>query len=406
MEIIRKKYMNTLMNFKDKHIIKIVSGIRRCGKSTLLKMFANHLRILDVQDEQIIFINFENIEYEELKNKKKLYEYIKSKIIKNKMNYIFLDEIQQVSEFEKVVDSLFLHDNVDIYITGSNAYFLSSEISTLLTGRYIEIKMLPLSFSEYASAIAHNDLLTLFYDYIQYSSFPQIIEIIENNKENANLFIDGIINTILYKDVMSRNFINDKLTLEKVLNYLYDNIGNRTSINKIVSTLQSNSKNEKSSYNVISNYVQALIDSFLIYKVPRFDIKGKEILKTQEKFYAVDIGIRYQILGQSSLRDIGHILENVVYLELLRRYDKVYIGKYDENEIDFITKSETGPTYFQVATTTIGDNSDIIERELRPLSKINDNSPKYILTLDNEPIVDYEGIKKMNVLRWLLEEGG
>ena len=403
MEISRKKYMDTLINFKDMHIIKVISGIRRCGKSTLLKMYANLLRKLEIQDEQIIFINFENIEYEELKSKKKLYDYIKNKIIKNKMNYIFLDEIQQVFEFEKVVDSLFLYDNVDIYITGSNAYFLSSEISTLLTGRYIEIKMLPLSFSEYASAIYYDNLTSLFYEYIQYGSFPQIIEITKKNKENANLFIDGILNTILYKDVMSRNFINDKLTLEKVLAYLYDNIGNRTSINKIANTIQSNSKNGKNSYNVITNYVQALIDSFLIYKVPRYDIKGKEILKTQEKFYAVDIGIRYHLLGQSSLRDIGHILENVVYLELLRRYEKVYVGKYDEYEIDFIVRNEEGPIYFQVATTTYGDDNNILNRELKPLKKINDNSPKYILTLDNEPTIDYDGIKKINILKWMLE---
>ena len=283
-----------------------------------------------------------------------------------------------MNEFEKTVDSLFINKDVDLYITGSNAYLLSSELATLLTGRYIEIKMLPLSFKEYLSSFEDKtDLSRKFRDYLRYSSFPQAVELYKINPENINLFLDGIYNTILFKDVMQRKGITDKNVLERVTKYLYDNIGNRTSMKSISDNIEGIEKN--SSYNTISNYVDALIDSYLIFKANRYDIKGKEFLKTQEKYYAIDIGLRYYMLGQGSGRDMGHILENVVYLELLRRGYEVYIGKYDDLEVDFVAKNLENTIYYQVALTTRGENerdNKILDRDLTPLKKINDNYPK------------------------------
>lgn len=400
----RDEYLSILKNFKDQQIIKVITGIRRCGKSTLLEIYQDYLKGNGVQENQIISINFENADYEELQDRKKLYEYIKGLLIKDKKTYIFLDEIQNVKDFEKTVDSLFINKNVDLYITGSNAYMLSSELATLLTGRYIEIKMLPLSFKEYMSAFEDKtDISKKFSAYLRYSSFPQAVEFYKINPNNIHLFLDGIYNTILFKDVMQRNGINDKIVLEKVTKYLYDNIGNRTSLKSITDNLEGIEKN--SSYNTISNYVDALIESYLIFKANRYDIKGKEILKTQEKYYAVDIGLRYYMLGQESGRDMGHILENIVYLELLRRGYEVFIGKYDDLEVDFVARKPEGNEYYQVALTTRSneyDDNKILNRELTPLKKINDNYPKYLLTLDDDLDTDFEGIRKINAIDWLL----
>ena len=404
--IFRKDYIDILNNFKDQQIIKVITGIRRCGKSTLLEMYQDYLKENGILEEQIISINFEDSDYEELQDRKKLYEHIKSKLVKNRKTYIFLDEIQNVEEFEKTVDSLFINKDTDIYITGSNAWFLSSELATLLTGRYVEIKMLPLSFKEYMYAFEDKtDISRKFRDYLRYSSFPQAIELYKVNPNNINLFLDGIYNTILFKDVMKRKGITDKNTLERVTKYLYDNIGNRTSIKGISDSIEGLEKNN--SYNTVSTYVQALIDSFMVYRVNRYDIKGKEFLKTQEKYYAIDIGLRYYMLGQASGKDMGHILENIVYLELLRRGYEVYIGKYEEMEVDFVAKNSQNTIYYQVALTTRDESNQensTLKRELKPLEKINDNYPKYILTLDDDLDADFDGIKKINVLDWLLEE--
>ena len=401
----REDYLSILKNFKDQQIIKVITGIRRCGKSTLLEMFQDYLKENGIDNKQIISINFESADYEELQDRKKLYEYIKEKLIKGKKTYVFLDEIQNVPEFEKTVDSLFIDKNVDLYITGSNAYLLSSELATLLTGRYIEIKMLPLSFKEYMSSFEDKtDISRKFRDYLRYSSFPQAVEIYKLNPENINLFLDGIYNTVLFKDVMQRKGITDKNVLERVTKYLYDNIGNRTSMKSISDNIEGIERN--SSYNTIANYVDSLLESYLLFKVNRYDIKGKEFLKTQEKYYAVDIGLRYYMLGQGSGRDMGYILENVVYLELLRRGYEVYIGKYDDLEVDFIAKNTENTVYYQVVLTTRGENEEynkILDRELTPLKKINDNYPKYILTLDDDLDADFDGIKKINVLDWLLK---
>ena len=403
-KINREDYLSILKNFKDKQIIKVITGIRRCGKSTLLEIFQEYLLKTGVERSQIISINFENSDYEELQDRKKLYEYIKQKLVKGKKTYVFLDEIQNVKDFEKTVDSLFINKDVDLYITGSNAYLFSSELATLLTGRYIEIKMLPLSFKEYVSAFEDKtDLSRKFRDYLRYSSFPQSIDLYKTNPNNINMFLDGIYNTILFKDVMQRKEITDKVVLEKVIKYLYDNIGNRTSLKNICDNLEGIEKN--SSYNTISKYVDALLDSYLVYKANRYDIKGKEILKTQKKYYAVDIGLRYYMLGQKSGRDMGHILENVVYLELLRRGYEVFIGKYDDLEVDFIARKPEEIVYYQVALTIRENNeldNKILERELMPLKKINDNYPKYILTLDDDLDADYDGIRKINAIDWLM----
>ena len=403
-KINREDYLSILKNFKDKQIIKVITGIRRCGKSTLLEIFQEYLLKTGVERSQIISINFENSDYEELQDRKKLYEYIKQKLVKGKKTYVFLDEIQNVKDFEKTVDSLFINKDVDLYITGSNAYLFSSELATLLTGRYIEIKMLPLSFKEYVSAFEDKtDLSRKFRDYLRYSSFPQSIDLYKTNPNNINMFLDGIYNTILFKDVMQRKEITDKVVLEKVIKYLYDNIGNRTSLKNICDNLEDIEKN--SSYNTISKYVDALLDSYLVYKANRYDIKGKEILKTQEKYYAVDIGLRYYMLGQKSGRDMGHILENIVYLELLRRGYEVFIGKYDDLEVNFIARKPEEIVYYQVALTIRENNeldNKILERELMPLKKINDNYPKYILTLDDDLDADYDGIRKINAIDWLM----
>ncbi len=400
----RDNYLNILKNFKDQQIIKVITGIRRCGKSTLLEIFQDYLKDNGISDEQIISINFEDADYEELQDRKELYKYIKSKLVKGKKTYVFLDEIQNVKEFEKTVDSLFINKDVDLYITGSNAYLLSSELATLLTGRYIEIKMLPLSFKEYMSSFNDKtDVSRKFRNYLRYSSFPQAVELYRINPENIKMFLDGIYNTVLFKDVMQRKGITDKTILERITKYLYDNIGNRTSLKGISNNLEGIDKN--SSYNTISNYVEALIDSYLIFRASRYDIKGKEFLKTQEKYYAVDIGLRYYMLGQESGKDMGHILENIIYLELLRRGYDVYIGKYDDLEVDFVAKKPENTEYYQVALTTRSeDDNKILERELAPLKKINDNYPKYILTLDEDLDADFDGIKKINALDWLLDE--
>lgn len=402
----RDHYLSILKNFKDQQIIKVITGIRRCGKSTLLEIYRDYLRDSMVEESQIISINFEDADYEKLLDRRKLYDYIKTRLVKGKKTYVFLDEIQNVNEFEKTVDSLFINKDVDLYITGSNAYLLSSELATLLTGRYIEIKMLPLSFKEYVSAFKDKtDLSRKFRNYLRYSSFPQAVELYKVNPENITLFLDGIYHTILLKDVMQRKGITDKNVLEKVTKYLYDNIGNRTSIKSISDNIEGVEKN--SSYNTIANYIDALIDSYLIFKANRYDIKGREFLKTQEKYYAADIGLRYYMLGQSSAKDMGHILENVVYLELLRRGYEVYIGKYDELEVDFVAKKPENTVYYRVALTTRTEENaknTILDRELAPLKRINDNYPKYILTLDDDLDADFDGIKKINVLDWLLEE--
>lgn len=394
----RKEYLNTLIDFKDKHIIKVLTGIRRCGKSTLFILFQNYLLNNEVTKEQIISINFEDIDYEELLDYKALYKYIKERLIPNKMNYIFLDEIQNVENYQKAVDSLFLKDNIDLYLTGSNAYLLSGEIATLLSGRYIEIQMLPLSFKEYVSYFNDKtDLARKYTDYLINSSFPYTLEL-NGLKKNIREYLGGIYSTVVLKDIIARKNINDVFMLESIIRFMFDNIGNLCSIKKIADTMTSDGR--KITSPTVENYLSALVDSYILYKVRRYDIKGKQYLKTGEKYYVVDIGLRYYLLGTKKV-DMGHILENIIYLELLRRGYEIYIGKVGSTEVDFIAINDEGIEYYQVALTVHDEKT--LERELYPLNSISDHNPKYLLTLDNDPITSHNGIKQINAIDWLLK---
>ena len=407
----REEYLDFLIKSKDKQIIKVVSGVRRCGKSTLFEIYKDYLLKNGVEKIQIISINFEDMDYEELTDYKKLYEYIKSKIIEDKKNYIFLDEIQNVDKFEKVVDSLFIKENIDLYITGSNAYFMSSELATLLSGRYIELKMLSLSFKEYYQTRLEYEnldkkenkilktLMQYYNEYIVNSSFPYTLQL-NNNLKNIYEYLSGIYNSVLLKDIVARLKIADVMRLESVVKYIFDNIGNLTSISKIANTLTSMGR--KTDTKTVEKYVKGLIDGLLIYEVNRYNIKGKEFLSTLSKYYVSDLGLRQMILGNRNI-DMGHILENIIYLELLRRKANVYVGQFDKNEIDFVVIDSNEVEYYQVALTVLDENT--LKRELAAFKNIKDNYPKYLITLDDLlPNTDYEGIKVINALEWLLGE--
>ena len=393
----RDEYLQKLIKFKDKKLIKVVTGIRRCGKSTLLKLFRDYLLENKVDSNQIITVNFENPDFDNLRNYKSLYDYLKSMLAPNKKNYILLDEIQNVQDYQKAIDGLYILDNVDLYITGSNAYFMSGELATLLSGRYIEVQMLPLSFKEYTSVFNDNrDLPTLYKQYLENGSFPYITEL-EEDKEQIQAYLSGIYNTVILKDVVSRKKISDVSVLESIIKFMFDNIGTITTPKKISDTMTS--KGRKVSNHTVENYLTALVDSLILYKANRYDIKGKQYLETQEKYYVVDIGLRYFLLG-SKYVDMGHILENVVYLELIRRGFKVYIGKVDNLEVDFVAEKNGEIEYYQVAQTVM--NIETLTRELTPLNNIKDHNPKYLITMDNVPKVSYNGIKQIYALDWFL----
>ncbi len=395
--ISRTEYLNFLIRSKDKQLIKVISGIRRCGKSTLFEIYIDYLLNHGVDKEQLIFINFEDLSYNHLRDYMTLFSFIMERVQPDRMNYIFLDEIQHVSQFERVVDSLFIQKNIDIYITGSNAYFMSGELATLLSGRYIELKMLPLSFKEYCSGTdIHKSISEKYRDYQINSSFPYAINIMNDRKLLIN-YLEGIFNTVILKDVVARNKIGNVVMLEDVIKFLFDNIGNQTSTTKIANTMTSDGR--KIDSKTVEKYIKALTESLIIYKAKRYNIKGKQYLKTLEKYYVVDIGLRYMLLGMSRT-DVGHILENIVYLELIRRGYDVYVGQYGDMEVDFVAMNENGIEYFQVAATVRDEKT--LNRELKPLLKIKDHYPKYLLTLDEDPEGDYQGIRRINVLDYLL----
>ena len=407
----RKEYLDFLVKSKDRQIIKVVSGVRRCGKSTLFEIYKDFLLENGVEKNQIISINFEDMDYEELTDYKKLYEYIKSKMIGDKKNYIFLDEIQHVDKFEKVVDSLFIKKNADLCITGSNAYFMSSELATLLSGRYIELKMLPLSFKEYYQAKLEYEkleqkenrilktLIQYYNEYIVNSSFPYTLQL-DSDLKNIHEYLSGIYNSVLLKDIVARLKISDVMRLESVVKYIFDNIGNLTSLSKIGNTLTSMGR--KTDAKTIEKYIRGLTDSLLVHEVSRYNIKGKEFLSTLSKYYVADLGLRQMILGNRNI-DTGHILENIIYLELLRRKGNVYVGQFDKNEIDFVVINSNEIEYYQVALTVLDENT--LKRELDAFKNIKDNYPKYLITLDDVMVnTDYNGIKVVNALEWLLEE--
>lgn len=393
----REEYLNELIRWKDKDLIKVVTGIRRCGKSTLFDLFIDYLKMSGVKSNQIIYINLEDADYD-FKNYKELYHFINEKIISEDNFYVFLDEVQNVPGFQRAVDSLYIKKNVDVYITGSNAYLLSGELATLLSGRYIEIKMLPLSFKEYVSAFDNNNYQQLFLDYMRNGGMPGNINILKSNVNDLDNYLDGIFSTIVYKDIMARNNITDKLLLESVIKHIFDSIGSPISIKKISDTLTS--KGISTSNHTVENYITALLESFLIYKVERFDVKGKNLLARDYKYYVVDSGLRSYLLGKKADSDMGHILENIVYLELLRRGYKVYVGKVDDLEVDFVAENRDGLRYYQVALTVRDEK--VLERELRSLQKTGDHYPKTLLTLDMDLETDYDGIRKVNVVDWLL----
>lgn len=393
----REEYLDELIRWKDKDLIKVVTGIRRCGKSTLFDLFIDYLKMSGVKSNQIIYINLEDADYD-FKDYKELYHFINDKIVSEDNFYVFLDEVQNVPGFQRAVDSLYIKKNVDVYITGSNAYILSGELATLLSGRYIEIKMLPLSFKEYISAFDNNNYQQLFLDYMRNGGMPVNINILKSNVNDLDKYLDGIFSTIVYKDIMARNNITDKLLLESVIKYIFDSIGSPISIKKISDTLTS--KGISTSNHTVENYITALLESFLIYKAERFDVKGKNLLARDYKYYVVDSGLRSYLLGKKADSDMGHILENIVYLELLRRGYKVYVGKVDDLEVDFVAENRDGLRYYQVALTVRDEK--VLERELRSLQKTGDHYPKTLLTLDMDLETDYDGIKKINVVDWLL----
>jgi len=394
----RQEYLNSLASFRDKKLIKVVTGVRRCGKSTLFELFQDYLRSNGIVDEQIISINLEDGEYDEIETYKQLYGFVMEKIDPDKNMYVFIDEVQRVVDFQKAIDSLYIKKNCDVYITGSNAHLLSGELATLLSGRYIEIKMLPLSFKEYVSAFPENlNIERLYIDYIQNSAFPYALEI--SKPKDRRLYLQSIYDTVVLKDIVARRKFPDTAMLKSVIRFMLDNIGNLCSTKKIADAMTSAGR--KIAVHTVENYLTALTDCFILYQIGRYDIKGKQYLKTGDKYYTVDIGLRYAMLGAKKA-DMGHILENIIFLELIRRGYEVYIGKVGKTEVDFIAIGDEGEEYFQVAHTVIDADGATLRRELAPLEAINDHNPKYLLTMDNTPLTSHNGIKQINALDWLL----
>lgn len=393
----RKEYLDALRRWRDKHVIKVITGIRRCGKSTLMELFQEELRRDGVPEERIIAINLEDYSHIALRDPMKLHAYIVEHADKTEKTYVFLDEIQNVADFPPMIDSLFLRKNLDLYLTGSNAYMLSGELATHLSGRYVTVDMLPLSFAEYVQWTGdQHDLSRKYREYLETSSFPYATEL-GGNRKAIEEYLSGIYHTVVLKDVIGRLKSADPMMLESILRFVYSSAGSPISTKKIADTLTSEGR--KVDVRTVEKYLTAFLDSYIVYQAKRYDIRGKQHLKTLEKYYAVDIGLRYFLLGRSHV-DTGHLLENVVYLELLRRGYQVFVGKWDELEVDFVAVHQEGTLYVQVAATVRDENT--LQRELRPLQRINDHYPKIILTLDDDPNADYAGIRRLNALEWLL----
>lgn len=395
----REQYLEFLRRHKDQDVIKVVSGVRRCGKSTLFELFKQELLASGVKANQIISINFEDLEFEPLQEYHAFHEYIVERLISETPMYVFLDEVQHVPQFEKVVGSLFIKPNVDIYITGSNAYFMSSDIATLLTGRYVQIEMLPLSFKEFHSAYSQQNLLDMdIYNlYIEHSSFPRLVHV--EDDESIDEYLESILNTVVLKDIVTRLKITDVPLLLDIIKYLLANIGSLINPTKIANTLTSYGR--KTDNKTVEKYLQGLKDGLLIYEVDRFDVKGKALLQRNAKYYVVDSAFRKFLLSRTD-SDRGHILENIVYLELIRRGYRVYVGHLQNGEIDFVAKKPHRLEYYQVSYTVMEDTT--LRRELSPLEQLDDNYPKYLLTMDVLHKTDnHNGIEQKNVLDWLLE---
>ena len=393
-------------------LIKVVTGVRRCGKSTLLLLFQKWLEKNKVPRGRIINISLEGIENEELRNGKVLYKYVKDKLKSSDLYYVFIDEIQLADGYEEAVNSLRLLKNADVYVTGSNSNIFSGKLAARWAGRYVEIRMLPLSFKEYASVFPNTNPDIIFKNYIEQSSFPEVLAYYQQpgnitkggwDEGGVRVYLDAIYNSIMIKDVMLQNGVKDAALLERVVKCLFSNIGSETTVNGMVNMLNNDLKlrpTEKKIYaELLEDYINGLLKSFVFYKAERHFIKGREYLRTNAKYYAVDSGLRYFLLGSKGA-DSGHILENIVYLELLRRGYKVYTGKVGEKEVDFVAEGANGTEYYQVSETVRG--KETLSRELAPLNGINDHNPKYLLTRDYEPKTSHNGIKQLNVLEWLL----
>lgn len=395
----RTDYLNWLIKWRNKQMIKVVSGVRRCGKSTLFEIYQDYLLTDGILPEQITAINFEDLDFEHLQDYKTLYSYVKDRLVPDKMNYIFLDEIQHVDSFEKAVDSLFLRENCDVYITGSNAYFMSGELATLLTGRYVELSMMPLSFHEFCEGLREREKdippTEMFNRYIRTGSFPYVLRY-DFGEQEAKEYMAGIYHTILLNDIVKRLKIADANMLEEVTRFLMQNIGNRTSAATIANTMISSRR--KIDQKTVDRYIRGLTDSLMFYEVRRYNIKGKQFLTTMNKYYVCDVALRNMLVrGRDS--DMGHILENLVYLELRRRHADIFVGQLDSaGEVDFVALEDGNAVYYQVAATTLDEK--VLERELAPLRQIKDNHPKYLLTLDEAfGEMNYDGIQKINILK-------
>lgn len=394
----RRDYLDKLIAFKDKKLIKVITGIRRCGKSTIMEIFRDWLLNNGVSPEQILYLNFEDYDNIELRNPLALHRYIKPLILPDKPTYIFFDEIQHVKDFPDIINSINLKPNVDLYVTGSNAYMLSNEIATLLSGRYVEIAMLPLSFKEYVEGCGGSDNLEKAYtNYITQSSFPYTLAL--DRPKDITDYLNGVYNTVVMKDIISRKKIQDVMMLESVIRFVADNIGNMLSTKRIADIMTADGR--KIDQKTVEKYLTSLCETFFVYEAKRYNVKGKQLLKTLGKYYLVDVGLRRMLLGGRSF-DAGRLLENVVYLELLRRQKSVYIGKIDNLEVDFVAIDENDIVYYQVAATVRDEAT--LKRELSSLQQINDQYPKYILTLDEDPEADYDGIKRINALKWQMGE--
>lgn len=404
----RKEYLELLKKWKDDQVIKVITGIRRCGKSTLLALYQDYLRSQGVADDQIIYVNFEELEYEDLLAYKALYNHIKSQLHPEKTTYIFLDEIQQVVNFQKAVDSLYVKQNVDIYITGSNAYLLSGELATLLSGRYVEINMLPLSFAEFCEIKEGADKDALLAEYMRNGSLPYIAKL-NGEAEKVDMYLEGIYNTIVVKDIEERQKrketdpnkrkVNDIALLKNISKFLASSVGSPVSMKSIADYITSGGRSISQA--TVSDYVDALVEPYIFYPAERYDVLGKQLLKMNQKMYIVDLGIRRHLLPRKRY-DLGFSLENVVYLELLRRGYEVNIGKVGTTEIDFIARKGDNVLYFQVTASMVEETT--FEREMAPLKAISDNYPKTVITLDRYTLGNYEGIQVVNAIDWLLDK--
>lgn len=407
MMVQREEYLQKLILWRDEQVIKVVTGIRRCGKSTLLAQFQAYLKDDGVEDRQIVSLNFEELENEELLDYRTLYRALTARLCPDKTTYIFLDEVQKVPEFEKVVDSLYVKDRVDLYITGSNSYMLSGELATLLSGRYVELSILPLSFREYCQLQPDGEKDALFAAFLQDGGFPYIASM-NRSKEKVDMYLEGIYNTIIIKDIEerqrrrdtdpNRRKVADIALLKAIAKFLAGSVGNPISVKGIADYITSTGR--KVSQNTVADYIEVLSEAFVFYPAERFDVIGKQLMKMNQKLYIVDLGIRRYLLSRRDY-DLGFSLENVVYLELLRRGYSVNVGKVGNTEVDFVAKKDDRYHYFQVTATMLDPAT--FEREITPLRNIRDNYPKTILTLDRMTLGNYDGIEAVNAVDWLLK---